>query len=109
MAITVNDTQLSSGQPSSPLRAVSVDADLDNSYPAGGYEIAALRGQTVKISDYVPHWDGSELRFFRLESPSAGVVNLVAYDAANGAPDAETTPADDMTGHAGLVVNGVVE
>ena len=109
MAITVNATASSNGMPSAPLRAVQVDVDLDNSYPAGGYAIAALAGKTIVTSEYVPHYDASELRWFRLESPSAGVVNLVAYDTADGAPSTETTAADDMTGHTGLVVNGLAE
>jgi hypothetical protein len=109
MAITVNSAGVSHGMPSAPLRATSVNVDLDNSYPEGGYEIVALRGQTVVHSDFVPHYDAAELRWFRLENPSDGVVNLVAYDTANGAPGTETDAGDDMTGHAGLVVGAILE
>lgn len=109
MALTVNDTSKSHGMPSAPVRAVQVDVDLDNSYPAGGYEVPELRGQTIVTSEFVPNYDASELRWFRLESPSAGIVHVVAYDNASGAPSTETTPADDMSGHTGLVVNGIAE
>lgn len=109
MAITVNDTALSNGMPSAPLRTVQVDADLDASYTTGGYAIAALAGQTIVTSEYVPHWNGAALRWFRLESAAAGVVKLVGYVSTNGAPGVEVTAAVDLSGHTALVVNGIAQ
>lgn len=111
MAITINSTVNpsvspgeNSSQPSAPLQAAEVNVDLDNSYPAGGYDLSAsFSGAVVVQSQVVPHYDGTELRWFKVYNDS-GTPKLMALDTANGAPGAETTPADDMTGHTGLVV-----
>jgi hypothetical protein len=90
------------------MMAGSIDVDLDNSYVDGGYDISASLpdGVTILHSDFVPHYDASELRWFRIENGASGPV-LVAYDTASGAPGAQTTAADDMTGHTGLVVGWI--
>ena len=104
MAITVNSVALSNGMPSAPLRFIKLDVDLDASYPAGGYDVSdQLEGGTVVSSPTVPHYDGADLRWFKVTA--AGM--LVSLETANGAPGAETADTTDVSGHTGLIIEGV--
>jgi len=116
MAITINSTvnpsvdpDENSIQPSAPEKAASVNVDLDDSCPnagAGnsGYSLAAsFDGAVVCPSPFVPHYDGSALRWFRVED-QGGVAKLRAYTSANGAPSTEAANEDDLSGHTGLEV-----
>lgn len=101
--LTVNDSGLSTGQPSAPVRVVKANVDGDATYPAGGYDMSAqFPGQTVQAGPMVPSYNGAALNFFRLEDAS-GTPKLVIYDSANGEPTTETVTAD-QSGHTGVDV-----
>lgn len=109
MAVTVNSVTKSGGSPAAYLQAVEVDIDGDISYPTGGYDVSGdaawPKGAAVVQSDFVPNYDGAELRWARLEG--AGMV--VFYDTANAAPSTETTATDDMSGHTGVRVGAILK
>lgn len=89
-----------SGQPSARLNGARVNVTGVASYVQGGEDIsAALPGYKIQTCPFVPTWDGAELRWARIED-DAGVAKLLFYDNDNGAPGAETTAADDVSGHA---------
>ena len=105
MAITVNSASLSNGMPSAPLRVVKINVDLDTSYPTGGYDISdQLEGGTVVSSPTVPHYNGAALRWFKVSA--AGKVQ--GFVNTSGAPGVEVTAAVNLSGHTGLVIEGVV-
>lgn len=106
MAITVNSKSLSNGQPSAPLRAVTVNVDLDNSYPAGGYDISdQLEGGQVVHSIPLLHFDSSALRWLEV-----GTDNKVkCFVNTSGAKGVETSGATDVSGHTGVELRCFVE
>lgn len=111
MALTnvtgVNGTK----QPSAPAFAVKITADLDGSYPAGGYdlsEVAGFKGATIVTSSPVPHWDGAALRWFKLVD-DGGTPKLRGFVSTNGAPGVQVTAAVDLSGHTGLTVEGMAQ
>jgi len=105
MAITINSASLSNGMPSAPLRAVKIDADLDASYPDGGYDVSdQLEDGTVVSSPWVPHYDGSALRWFRVGADG----KLHAHASTNAAPGAEEAGTTNLAGHTGLVIEGII-
>lgn len=106
MAITINSASPSGGQPSAPLRVVVLDVDLDNSYPAGGYDVSdQLEGGTVRAAERILDYDGSTLRWLTV-LPTGKVAALVN---TNGAPGADTSPTTDVSGHAGVQLWCIVE
>lgn len=99
MALTNVVVTQSSGQPSALLRVAEIECDTDDSYPTGGYSLAAqLPGATVVFSSPVPHYDGSTLRWFKIVDVS-GVPFLQCFANGSGAPGAEETGATDLSNH----------
>jgi len=105
MAITVNSTVESGGQPSATHRSGTINVDLDASSPAGGYDLSAALpdGIAVTASAYVPHYDGSALRWFRIVQVN-GTPRLKIYANTNAAPGAEDAGGTDLAGHTGLEI-----
>ena len=105
MALSNVSTANSTGQPSALFRLSTITADLDASYPAGGYSLAALfPGVTVVGSLPVPHYNGATLRWLKVVDAS-GTPKLRAYVNTGGAPGAEVAGATDLSGHTGCVVS----
>jgi len=107
MAITINTAAASNGQPSAPLRAHTLDVDLDNSYPTGGYDVSdQLEGGTVVWSETVKDTNGAAARFFKVSA--AGL--LQSFDAsAQDTPGAETANTTDLSAYTGLQVTVLAE
>lgn len=104
-SVTPSVTAENGGQPSARLNAARVNVTGVASYVTGGESLAAdLPGCKVVHCPYVPTYDGSELRWARIEDDS-GVAKLKFYDTANGAPGAETTATDDCSGHAAVDID----
>jgi hypothetical protein len=98
-SVTPSITAENGGQPSARWNVARVNVTGSASYVAGGESLAAdLPGATAVSCAFVPNWDGSELRWARIED-DGGVAKLKFYDTANGAPGSETTAADDVSGH----------
>lgn len=98
-SVTPSVTAENGGQPSARLNVARVNVTGAASYVTGGDSLAAsLPGCKVVGCPFVPTWDGAELRWARIED-DAGVAKLKFYDTSNGAPAAETTAADDVSGH----------
>lgn len=106
MAITVNSNTKTTGMPSAPVRMVILNVDLDATSILNGYDVSAqVPGLTLKHSAWVPHYDGSTLRWFRLYTVS-GVVRLQAFTNNNGAPGSLVGAGVDLSNHTGLEVVG---
>jgi hypothetical protein len=105
MAITVNSTLVTGGQPSATHRSGTINVDLDATSILNGYDLSAVlpTGITVRASAYVPHYDGSALRWFRIVDV-AGVPRLQAYADTNSAPGALVGAGVNLSGHTGLEV-----
>jgi len=119
MALTNITTAESHKAPSAPLFAVKVIADLDASYPAGGYPLNELGatddpdrvfpGAKIVQSAPVPHFDGAATtRWFRLVD-DGGVAKLACYTDASGSPGAEVAGATDLSAHTGVEVEGLAQ
>lgn len=105
MALTNVSTAKSTGQPSALFRVGTLTADLDASYPTGGYSLAALfPGLTVVGSLPVPHYNGATLRWLKVVDDS-GTPKLRAYVNTGGAPGAQVAGATDLSAHTGCVVS----
>ena len=62
MALTINSTTTSGGQPSAPLQTVVVNFDFDNSYPTGGEALPAgtlPEGATIVWAEEKAVFDGA--------------------------------------------------
>jgi len=107
MAITVNSTSNSNGQPSAPLRVAVVDVTLDNSYPAGGYDISddLPDGASIVHSPFVPDYDGAALRWLKISATKT--VQVFADN--NGSPGSEVAGATDVSGHTTVELSAVHE
>ena len=106
MALTVNSSSTSNGQPSAPFQVIEVNVDLDNSYPTGGYSIAnQLDGLTVVASQLRPDFDSSTLRHIKISA--AGSIQV--FDNDSGGQGSETSNATDVSGHTGVVLWAMVE
>ena len=107
MTITVNSAVPSTGQPSAPLRVVSIDVDLDASYPAGGYDVNAQLGQneTVVGQFFQPFFAAATLRWYKVNG--LGFVQAFADD--NGAPGAEVAGSTDLSATTGLQLTAIVQ
>ena len=110
MAITVNSVTSTNAMPSAPQRLTKLDIAMDNSYPTNGESVAASLpdGATVKWSETVPNYDGSALRWFRIEMVS-GVARIKAYVSTGGAPGAEVANTTDLSGHTSVLIGCVHE
>lgn len=109
MAITVNSTVQTLAVPSAPQRTIVINADLDATSIANGYDVSAqFPGATVKYSAYVPNYDGATLRWFRLAMVSS-VMRLQAYADSNGAPGTIVGAGVDLSGHTGVEVAAQVQ
>jgi len=106
MALTINSTTPSTGQPSAPARLISVNVTPDNSYPTGGYDLSVqLAGGTVIDSELRPVLDGATLRWARISS--AGKLQFFAD--ATGSPGAEVANATDLSAIAAFSVWAFVD
>ncbi len=107
MAITVNSSSASSGQPSAPLRLVTINVDLDASYPAGGYDVNAQIGQneTVVGQFFQSFFAAATLRWYKVNS--FGFVQAFANNS--GAPGAEVAGSTDLSATTGLELTAVVQ
>lgn len=119
MALTNITTVHSQKTPSAPMFAVKVTADMDASYPAGGYPlnelgstddaVQAFPGAKIIQSVPVPHFDGTATtRWFRLVDAS-GVAKLACYADSNGTPGGEVSAATDLSAHTGVEVEGLAQ
>lgn len=108
MAITVNSAVDSGKVPKQPLMAGEIDVDLDATSILNGYDLSDSLpdGVTVIQSTWVPNYDGSALRWFRVVDVS-GVPRLQAYTSVSGAPGALVGAGVDLSGHTGLVVGWI--
>ena len=98
-SVTPSVTAENGGQPSARLNVARLNVTGAASYVTGGDSVAAsMPGCKAVGCPYVPTWDGAELRWARIED-DAGTPKLKFYDNDNGAPGAETTAADDVSGH----------
>lgn len=98
-SVTPSITAENGGQPSARFNAARVNVTGAASYVTGGDSLAAsLPGATIVACPFVPNYNGAELRWARIEN-DGGVAKLKFYDNNNGAPGAETTATDDVSGH----------
>ena len=98
-SVTPSVTAENGGQPSARFNVARVNVTGAASYVTGGDSLAAsLPGCKVVGCPYVPTYDGTELRWARVEDDS-GTPMLKFYDNASGAPGSETTATDDVSGH----------
>jgi hypothetical protein len=89
---------------SAPIRVIEATVDLTNitSYVTGGHLIAALTAAVSGLtfrSVPLPHYDGSETRYFTV-NPST--LKVQAWDQAGAVT--ETTATDDLSGHTAVPV-----
>lgn len=119
MALTNITTAKGTKAPSAPLFPVRVEADLDNSYPAGGYPLNELGatddpgrvfpGAKIVMSEPRTIWDGAAvLRWARLVDV-AGVATLKVYADDNGAPGAEVAGTTDLSLHTGVELEALAQ
>jgi hypothetical protein len=104
MAITINSNAKSQRTTKGPGYWVTLDVDLDSSYPnPAGYDVSdQLGGGTVKYSEVVAMDDGSTLRFAHIGSDGT----LHAYAAStNGAKGAEVANGTDLSGYTGVAIS----
>jgi hypothetical protein len=104
MAITVNSIGRGTGQTTAPMQPAVINADLDNSYPAGGYDIEAsspsindLGTATLVVSPLQPISDGTTIRYAQIVN-DAGTLKLRVYLDATLVEETATTDLVNYTG-----------
>lgn len=112
MALTNVSGSNGTKQPSAPAFPVEVTADLDASYPSGGYDLSAVDGfvgATLVWSPPVPHFDGTATTRWVQLVDDAGTPKLKVYADASGAPGGEVSAATDLSNHTGVTVGGMAQ
>lgn len=101
MAITINSVSRGHGQTQAPRRVIVVNVDLDNSYPAGGYDIDASMDAegtpTIEHSPFQPISNGTTLRYARIVN-DGGTLKLRVFTDATLAQAAGATDLSTYTG-----------
>lgn len=112
MALTNVTGSNGTKMPSAPAFAVEVTADLDASYPDGGYDLSAVDGfvgATIVWSPPVPHFDGTATTRWVQLVDDAGTPKLRVFVDATGAPGAQVAGTTDLALHTGVTVGGIAQ
>jgi hypothetical protein len=97
MAILVNSVASGNGMPSAPQRIHVLNATLDASYPAGGYDISSsLAGGSVVWAETRAFRAGGTTRHFRV---NRSTDKLQAFADDSGAVGAEVAAVTDLSAY----------
>lgn len=95
MAITVDSTNQTIGQPSAPFRILELQFDGDTSYPSGGYDVSgSIPGNVPFDGPLCPVQDGTTKRFAQITS---GKKLKLLNDDSSLSEVADTTDVSNYT------------